>query len=455
MQKPEVKPNHPFFSSGPCSKRPGWNLESLNNAFLGRSHRAKNGKAKLNEVIVKSKELLELPADYLVGIVPASDTGAIEMAMWSLLGQRGVDVCGWESFGLTWVKDITKQLKLNDVNIHDIKDYGELPDLSKVNFDNDVVFTWNGTTSGVCVPNADWIPNDRNGLAICDATSAVFAMDMDFTKLDVVTWSWQKVLGGEAAHGMIALSPRAVERLETYEPSWPMPKIFQLAKNKKLDNFSKNLSSLTLYKLSQPIIGIILPIIIILIWHFLALTETIRSNLLPSPQEVINEILILSRDGTLFSHILITLSRVFYGFIFDEISMGAGGFNEDFKFTKKSIALFSQNSILESIYLFSETSNRPPLIYIMHKILNPFFTDELGFRKTVFGVSLLIPILFFLCLKEKFHQENKNLLLLLSSIIFFNPFYRTSSFWGLEENYAILTTLVSILFLIKIFQLKM
>ena len=235
MQKPEVKPNHPFFSSGPCSKRPGWNLESLNNAFLGRSHRAKNGKAKLNEVIVKSKELLELPADYLVGIVPASDTGAIEMAMWSLLGQRGVDVCGWESFGLTWVKDITKQLKLNDVNIHDIKDYGELPDLSKVNFDNDVVFTWNGTTSGVCVPNADWIPNDRKGLAICDATSAVFAMDMDFPKLDVVTWSWQKVLGGEAAHGMIALSPRAVERLETYEPSWPMPKIFQLAKNKKLD----------------------------------------------------------------------------------------------------------------------------------------------------------------------------------------------------------------------------
>ena len=235
MQKPGVKPNHPFFSSGPCSKRPGWNLEALNNAFLGRSHRAKNGKAKLNEVIVKSKELLELPADYLVGIVPASDTGAIEMAMWSLLGQRGVDVCGWESFGLTWVKDITKQLKLNDVNIHDIKDYGELPDLSKVNFDNDVVFTWNGTTSGVCVPNADWIPNDRKGLAICDATSAVFAMDMDFTKLDVVTWSWQKVLGGEAAHGMIALSPRAVERLETYEPSWPMPKIFQLAKNKKLD----------------------------------------------------------------------------------------------------------------------------------------------------------------------------------------------------------------------------
>ena len=235
MQKPEIKPNQPYFSSGPCSKRPGWSLNALNDAFLGRSHRAKIGKAKLNEVIVKSKELLELPENYLVGIVPASDTGAIEMAMWSLLGQRGVEVCGWETFGLTWVKDITKQLKLNNVTIHDVKNYGELPDLSKVNFDNDVVFTWNGTTSGVCVPNADWIPDDRKGLAICDATSAVFAMDMDFTKLDVVTWSWQKVLGGEAAHGMIALSPRAVERLETYEPAWPMPKIFQLAKNKKLD----------------------------------------------------------------------------------------------------------------------------------------------------------------------------------------------------------------------------
>ena len=217
MQKPEIKPNQPYFSSGPCSKRPGWSLNALNDAFLGRSHRAKIGKAKLNEVIVKSKELLELPENYLVGIVPASDTGAIEMAMWSLLGQRGVEVCGWETFGLTWVKDITKQLKLNNVTIHDVKNYGELPDLYKVNFDNDVVFTWNGTTSGVCVPNADWIPDDRKGLAICDATSAVFAMDMDFTKLDVITWSWQKVLGGEAAHGMIALSPRAVERLETYE----------------------------------------------------------------------------------------------------------------------------------------------------------------------------------------------------------------------------------------------
>ncbi len=238
MQKPTIKPNHPFFSSGPCSKRPGWKLEALNDAVLGRSHRAKSGKAKLNEVIVKSKQVLELPDDYLVGIVPASDTGAIEMAMWSLLGLKDVEVCGWETFGLTWVKDITKQLKLDNVIVHKTDNYGELPDLSKVNFDNDVVFTWNGTTSGVCIPNADWIPENRLGLSICDATSAVFAMDMDFKKLDVVTWSWQKVLGGEAAHGMIALSPRAVERLETYEPSWPMPKIFQLAKNKK---FSKEI----------------------------------------------------------------------------------------------------------------------------------------------------------------------------------------------------------------------
>ena len=233
MNKPEIKPNHPYFSSGPCSKRPGWTLESLSDAFLGRSHRAKPGKAKLNEVIVKSKQVLELPEDYFVGIVPGSDTGAIELAMWSLLGQRPVDVCGWESFGLTWVKDITKQLKLEKVNVHETSDYSSLPDILKVNFENDVVFTWNGTTSGVCVPDANWIPADRKGLTICDATSAVFAMDMDFSKLDVVTWSWQKVLGGEAAHGMIALSPRAVERLENYEPTWPMPKIFQIAKNKK------------------------------------------------------------------------------------------------------------------------------------------------------------------------------------------------------------------------------
>ena len=233
MNKPNIKPNHPYFSSGPCSKRPGWSLNALSDAFLGRSHRAKTGKAKLNEVIIKSKQVLELPDDYFVGIVPGSDTGAIELAMWSLLGERPVEVCGWETFGLTWVKDITKQLKLPNVITHQTSTYGEIPDLNEVNFDNDVVFTWNGTTSGACVPDAEWIPNDRKGLSICDATSAVFAMDMDFTKLDVITWSWQKVLGGEGAHGMIALSPRAVERLENYEPSWPMPKIFQIAKNKK------------------------------------------------------------------------------------------------------------------------------------------------------------------------------------------------------------------------------
>ena len=233
MNKPNIKPNHPYFSSGPCSKRPGWSLNALSDAFLGRSHRAKTGKAKLNEVITKSKQVLELPDDYFVGIVPGSDTGAIELAMWSLLGERPVEVCGWETFGLTWVKDITKQLKLPNVTTHQTSTYGEIPDLNKVNFDNDVVFTWNGTTSGACIPDAEWIPNDRKGLSICDATSAVFAMDMDFKKLDVITWSWQKVLGGEGAHGMIALSPRAVKRLENYEPSWPMPKIFQIAKNKK------------------------------------------------------------------------------------------------------------------------------------------------------------------------------------------------------------------------------
>ncbi|MBT3236498.1 MAG: phosphoserine transaminase [Bdellovibrionales bacterium] len=233
MNKPTKKPNRPYFSSGPCSKRPGWTLAALEDNFHSRSHRAKGGKAKLNEVIVKSKEVLGLPSDYHLGIVPASDTGAIEMAMWSLLGERGVDVLGWESFGMTWVKDIKDQLKLTNVNAHTVDGYGQLPDLSKVNFDNDVVFTWNGTTSGVCVPNAEWIPADRKGLTICDATSGVFAMEIDFTKLDVVTWSWQKALGGEGAHGMIALSPRAVERLESYTPSWPMPKIFRLANKGK------------------------------------------------------------------------------------------------------------------------------------------------------------------------------------------------------------------------------
>ena len=227
--KPTIKPANPCFSSGPCAKRPGWTLDALADAALGRSHRAKLGKAKLKEVIDRSKAMLGIPAEYRLGIVPASDTGAIEMAMWSLLGARGVDVFSWESFGKTWEGDIKKQLKLKDVRSFDAS-YGELPDLAQADWSRDVVFTWNGTTSGVCVPDANWIPDTREGLAICDATSAVFAMDVPFAKLDVVTWSWQKVLGGEAAHGMIALSPRAVERLKTYTPAWPLPKIFQLSK---------------------------------------------------------------------------------------------------------------------------------------------------------------------------------------------------------------------------------
>lgn len=231
--KPDTKPSRPYFSSGPCSKRPGWSLEALENALVGRSHRAKPAKARIAEVINLSKELLNLPEGYVCGIVPASDTGAVEMAMWSLLGERGVEMCAWESFGSGWVTDVIKQLKLDNVNKH-IADYGQLPDFSKVNFDNDVVFTWNGTTSGVKIPNADFIPDDRKGLTICDATSAVFAMDMDFSKLDVVTWSWQKVMGGEAAHGMIVLSPRAIERLESYTPAWPLPKIFRMTKGGKL-----------------------------------------------------------------------------------------------------------------------------------------------------------------------------------------------------------------------------
>ena len=231
--KPAPRPSNPCFSSGPCAKRPGWTPKVLQNAVLGRSHRAKIGKQRLNEVIDQSREILGLPDDYVIGIVPASDTGAVEMALWSLLGQRGVDMLAWESFGSGWVSDVLKQLKLEGVTEH-FANYGKLPDLTKVNFNNDVVFTWNGTTSGVRVPNGDWIDADRKGLTICDATSAAFAMDLPWDKLDVVTYSWQKVLGGEAQHGMLVLSPRAVERLETYTPAWPMPKIFRLTKGGKL-----------------------------------------------------------------------------------------------------------------------------------------------------------------------------------------------------------------------------
>jgi phosphoserine aminotransferase len=233
IDKPTTKPNNPNFSSGPCAKRPGWNIQNLKTDSLGRSHRAKLPKQRLLEVITLTKEILQLPKDYRVGILPASDTGAIEAAMWSLLGKTGVEVLAWENFGNDWVKDIKDQLKPENLTIHKA-DYGNITDFNNLNFDNDIVFNWNGTTSGVCVPNADWIPQDRKGLTICDATSAVFAMDMDWSKLDVVTWSWQKVLGGEAAHGMIAMSPKAIERLSEYQPSWPIPKIFRLANNKKV-----------------------------------------------------------------------------------------------------------------------------------------------------------------------------------------------------------------------------
>ena len=231
--KPSIRPNDPRFSSGPCAKRPGWSLDALSGAWLGRSHRAGGGKAKLNEVIVRSRELLGLPEDWRLGIVPASDTGAVEMALWSLLGARGVDLLSWESFGKGWVTDATKQLRLEDTR-HLEAPYGQLPDLASVDANRDLVFTWNGTTSGVRVPNADWIAADRAGLAICDATSAAFAMRLDWEKLDVCTWSWQKVLGGEAAHGMLALSPRAVERLESFDAGRPLPKIFRLTKGGKL-----------------------------------------------------------------------------------------------------------------------------------------------------------------------------------------------------------------------------
>ena len=231
--KPSVRPTTANFCSGPCAKRPGWTPDVLADAALGRSHRGKLGKAKIVELNDRSRKLLGMPDDYSLGIVPASDTGAMEMALWSMLGARGVDLLAWESFGLGWVTDVVKQLKLPDVRSH-IADYGKLPDLSKIDFGRDVIFTWNGTTSGVRVPDGDWIPDDRAGLTIADSTSAVFAMDMPWHKLDVVTWSWQKVLGGEAAHGMLALSPRAVERLETYQPSWPVPKIFRMTSGGKL-----------------------------------------------------------------------------------------------------------------------------------------------------------------------------------------------------------------------------
>ena len=230
MNPPEAKPNNPCFSSGPTAKRPGWELSKLSIDALGRSHRASVPKSRIKAVIDQSKALLGMPDDYLLGIVPGSDTGAFEMAMWTMLGARGVDVLSWESFGAGWKTDIQKQLKLNDVRIFDAP-YGSLPDLTAVStLDRDVVFTWNGTTSGACIPNGDWISDVREGLTFCDATSASFAMALPWTKLDVVTWSWQKVMGGEAAHGMIALSPRAVARLESYDPAWPLPKLFRLTK---------------------------------------------------------------------------------------------------------------------------------------------------------------------------------------------------------------------------------
>ncbi len=231
--KPAVRPANAQFSSGPCAKMPGWTPQHLSNALTGRSHRSGEGKKRLKRAIDLTRDVLEVPAGYRIGIVPASDTGAVEMALWSLLGQRGVDMLAWESFGEGWVSDVVKQLKLPDVRKM-IAPYGELPDLSKVDFTRDVVFTWNGTTSGVRVPDASWIAADREGLTICDATSAAFAQNLDFPKLDVVTFSWQKVLGGEGGHGVIILSPRAVARLESYTPAWPVPKIFRMTSGDKL-----------------------------------------------------------------------------------------------------------------------------------------------------------------------------------------------------------------------------
>ena len=231
--KPGKRPENPRFSSGPCAKRPGWQLSALENACLGRSHRSAEGKARLAEVIERSKSLLALPEDYLVGIIGGSDTAAMEMAMWNLLGERGVDVFAWESFSQGWASEIRDQLRLEDTRVFEA-DYGELPDLSQADPARDVVFTWNGTTSGVRVPDGDWLSDGREGLSICDATSAVFAMELPWDKLDVATWSWQKVLGGEAQHGIIVLGPRAVERLESHQPARPLPKLFRLTKNRKL-----------------------------------------------------------------------------------------------------------------------------------------------------------------------------------------------------------------------------
>ena len=234
IPKPDIRPANPRFSSGPCTKPPGWSLDKLKDAFVGRSHRHATGKARLKDVISRTRDVLEIPESYHIAIVPGSDTGAMEMALWSMLGARGVDMLAWESFGATWAADATAHLKLDDVRVLDAP-YGGLPDLGVVDFSRDVVFTWNGTTSGVCVPDGDWIDAGRGGLTFCDATSAAFAMDLTWDKLDVTTWSWQKVMGGEAAHGMLVLGPRAVERLESYTPPWPLPKVFRLTKNGKFN----------------------------------------------------------------------------------------------------------------------------------------------------------------------------------------------------------------------------
>ena len=233
MEKPNIKPNNPCFSSGPCAKRPGWTVDVIKNNDIGRSHRSKHAKATLNEIITRTKKLLNIPEDYIVGIVPASDTGAVEMAMWNLLGKRGVDVFSWESFSADWAIDAKQELKLQDLRVFHA-DYGLLPDLSQADPERDIVFAFNGTTSGVRVPNCNWIKSDRKALTICDATSAIFAMEMPWDKLDFTTFSWQKVMGSEAAHGMIILSPKAVERLETYSPDRALPKIFRLSKDNKL-----------------------------------------------------------------------------------------------------------------------------------------------------------------------------------------------------------------------------